>query len=149
MPILRETLKGMGKRKGLSVLTAIWQGTLLKNATNYKPKGKPIANANQASFNSGDGTLITGNQCPISKAQCERLLAFLNSGTTRTGTALSDTHHVANASISCMATSVGGVSGEGSGLVGSSSQSQVNTYLAFNPALMSDNHSNHFFSPSF
>ena len=49
----------------------------------------------------------------------------------------------------CMATSVGGVSGEGSGLVGSSSQSQVNTYLAFNPALMSDNHSNHFFSPSF
>ena len=115
----------------------------------YKPKGKPIANANQASFNFGDGALVTGNQCPISKAHCEKLLAFLNSRTTGTGIALGDTHHAANASISCMATGVGGVSGEGSGLVGSSSQSQVNTHPVFNPALMSSNHSNHFFNPSF
>nr|POF26680.1 hypothetical protein CFP56_36993 [Quercus suber] len=77
------------------------------------------------------------SQCPISKAQCEKLLAFLNSRTTRTGTALGDTHHAANASISCMATGAGGVSGEGSGLIGSSSQSQVNTYPVFNPTLMS------------
>nr|POE46526.1 hypothetical protein CFP56_32938 [Quercus suber] len=55
-----------------------------------------------------------------------------------TGTALGDAHHAANASISCMATGVGGISGEGSGLVGSSSQSQVNTYPAFNPTLMSE-----------
>ena len=115
----------------------------------YKPKGKPIANANQAIFNPGDGVLVTRNQCPISKEQCEKLLAFLNLGTTGTRTALGDTHHAANASISCMAAGVVGVSGEGSGLIGSSSQSQVNTYPAFNPALMSSNHSNHLFNPSF
>nr|POE46293.1 hypothetical protein CFP56_64934 [Quercus suber] len=80
--------------------------------------------------------MVAGNQCPISKAQCEKLLAFINSGTT--GTALGDAHHAANAGISCMATGVGGISGEGSGLVGSSSQSQVNTYPAFNPTLMSE-----------
>ena len=110
----------------------------------YKPKGKLIANANQATFNPGDGALVNGNQCPISKTQCEKLLAFLNSGTTGTGTTLGDTHHAANASISCMATGVEGVFGEGS-----SSQSQINTYPIFNPALMSGNHSNHFFNPSF
>ncbi|XP_023887752.2 uncharacterized protein LOC111999870 [Quercus suber] len=115
----------------------------------YKPKGKPIANANQASFNFGDGALVVGNQCPISKAQCEKLLAFLNSGTTGTGTALGDTHHAANTSISCMATSAGGVSGENSGSIGSSSQSQVNPYPVFNPTLMSGNHSNYFLHPSF
>ena len=76
-------------------------------------------------------------------------MAFLNSGTTGTGTALGDTHHATNASISCMATGVGGVSGEGFGLIGSSSQSQVNTFPVFNPALMSGNHSNHLFNPSF
>ena len=76
-------------------------------------------------------------------------MAFLNSGTTGTRTAFGDTHHVANASISCMATGVGGVSSEGSGLIGSSSQSQINTYPVFNLALMSGNHSNHFFNPSF
>ena len=110
----------------------------------YKPKGKLIANANQATFNPGDGALVSGNQCPISKTQCEKLLAFLNSGTTGTGTTLGDTHHAANASISCMATGVEGVSSEGS-----SSQSQINTYPIFNPALMSGNHSNYFFNPSF
>ena len=76
-------------------------------------------------------------------------MAFLNSGTTGTRTAFGDTHHVANASISCMATGVGGVSSEGFGLIGSSSQSQINTYPVFNLALMSGNHSNHFFNPSF
>ena len=34
----------------------------------YKPKGKPIANANQASFNPGDNALVTRNQCLISRA---------------------------------------------------------------------------------
>nr|POF27022.1 hypothetical protein CFP56_40387 [Quercus suber] len=103
----------------------------------YKPKGKPIANANQASFNSGDGVLTAGNQCPISKSQCEKLLAFLNSGTAGLETALGDPHHAANASISCMATGAGGVSGESSGLTGSSSQSKVNTSPVFNPTLIS------------
>nr|POE95795.1 hypothetical protein CFP56_39335 [Quercus suber] len=78
------------------------------------------------------------SQCPISRAQCEKLLAFLNSGTTGTGTALGDTHHAANASISCMATGAGGVSSENSRSIGSSSQSQVNPYPVFNPTLMSD-----------
>ena len=112
----------------------------------YKPKGKQIANANQVTFNPGDGGLVNGNQCPISKAQCEKLLAFLNSGNTGTGSNLGDTHHAANASISCMAAGVGGASGECSSV---NTYPPINTYPTFNSAFMSGNHSNQLFTPSF
>lgn len=62
----------------------------------YKPKGRSNANANQVSFNQATVTenySIGSVQCPISKAQCEQLLAFFN-----TGNSSSDTHHIANVS---------------------------------------------------
>ena len=68
----------------------------------YKPKGRSNANANQVSsqFSSNqdivvDNSSTTSTQCPISKAQCEHLLAFLS-----IGTSLGDGHHAANVSAS-------------------------------------------------
>ena len=49
----------------------------------YKPKGKNNASANQVSSYLSNGVenfTSGGNFCPISKTQCEQLLAFLNSG---------------------------------------------------------------------
>ena len=74
----------------------------------YMPKGKSTVNANQVSSNSSnvaENAPVATNQQPISKAQCEQLLAFL---TSRIG--LGDAHHAANVSTSCMATNVEGVS---------------------------------------
>ena len=50
----------------------------------YKHKGKPNFNANQVSYPQGQAVEVPSNasvQCPISKAQCEQLLALFNSGT--------------------------------------------------------------------
>ena len=74
----------------------------------YKPKGKSTINENQVSSNLGnvaENASVATNQHPISKAQCEQLLAFL---TSRIG--LGDAHHAANVNTSCMATDVEGVS---------------------------------------
>jgi len=65
----------------------------------YKPKGKAGANANvnQAFCNFVNGVeyaLVPSNQWPISKAQCEQLLAFLKSGA-----AVGDAHHATSVRI--------------------------------------------------
>ncbi|XP_057958718.1 uncharacterized protein LOC131151495 [Malania oleifera] len=44
----------------------------------YKPKGRP--SANQVIYNSRTAPENVSIQCPISKAQCEKLLTFLNVG---------------------------------------------------------------------
>ena len=44
----------------------------------YKPKRR--SSANQVTCNPGTATESGSVQCPISKAQCEQLLAFLNAG---------------------------------------------------------------------
>ena len=83
----------------------------------YKPKRKAV---NQVSCNSVNGTkmaLVPSNQCPISKVQCEQLLAFLNSGAT-----IGDAHHAASVSTYCIATGVEGAPGSISDLVGTSAQ---------------------------
>ena len=49
----------------------------------YEPKGKSNANANQVYSKpvaNAENFPVTVNQCPISKAQCEQLLAYLNTG---------------------------------------------------------------------
>ena len=64
----------------------------------YKHKGKPNSNANQVSYPQGQGVEVPSNasaQCPISKAQCEQLLALSNTGTDQGAN-----HHVATVSTS-------------------------------------------------
>nr|POF02755.1 hypothetical protein CFP56_25115 [Quercus suber] len=61
-------------------------------------------------------------------AQCEQLLAFLNSGAV-----VGDAHHAASVSTSCIATSGEGAFGSASDVVGTSVQINLN----FNLALMS------------
>ena len=53
---------------------------------------------------------MPSNQCPISKAQCEQLLAFLN-----LGAIVGDAYHAASVSTSCIATSGERASGSTSG----------------------------------
>ncbi|XP_075670230.1 uncharacterized protein LOC142640000 [Castanea sativa] len=70
----------------------------------YKHKGKPNFNANQVSYSQGQAVEVSSNtaaQCPISKAQCEQLLALFNSGADQ-GTS----HHVANVSTSAAVSSI-------------------------------------------
>nr|POF15863.1 hypothetical protein CFP56_17104 [Quercus suber] len=55
----------------------------------YKPKGR--SSANQVTCNPGIATNSGSVQCPISKAQCEQLLAFLNAGCNS-----GENHHAAN-----------------------------------------------------
>ncbi|KAF3973630.1 hypothetical protein CMV_002967 [Castanea mollissima] len=64
----------------------------------YKHKGKINASANQVTY--PQGAADASAQCPITKAQCEQLLAFFNSGTDQ-----GYNHHAASVSTS------GGVSG--------------------------------------
>ena len=71
---------------------------LLRYPPEYKHKGKPNANANQVSYPQGNVVEVPSNasaQCPISKAQCEQLLALFNSGADQ-----GDNHHVASVSTS-------------------------------------------------
>ncbi|XP_075651855.1 uncharacterized protein LOC142622291 [Castanea sativa] len=69
----------------------------------YKHKGKPNFNANQVSYSQGQAVEVPSNtaQCPITKAQCQQLLALFNSGTDQ-GTS----HHVANVSTSAAVSSM-------------------------------------------
>ena len=53
---------------------------------------------------------MPSNQCPISKAQCKQLLAFLN-----LGAIVGDAYHAASVSTSCIATSGERASGSTSG----------------------------------
>ncbi|KAF3973131.1 hypothetical protein CMV_003417 [Castanea mollissima] len=66
----------------------------------YKHKGKINASANQVTY--PQGAADASAQCPITKAQCEQLLAFFNSGLV---TDQGYNHHAASVSTS------GGVSG--------------------------------------
>ena len=71
---------------------------LLGYPPKYKHKGNPNANANQVSYPQGNVVEVPSNasaQCPISKAQCEQLLALFNSGADQ-----GDNHHVASVSTS-------------------------------------------------
>ena len=104
----------------------------------YKSKGKAGANTNvnQDSCNSVNGAehaLVPSNQWPISKAQCEQLLAFL-----KLGAAVGDAHHAASVSISCIAIRGEGASGSTSDVVGTFAQTNLN----FNLALMSSTNPN-------
>ena len=70
----------------------------------FKHKGKPNSNANQVSYPQGQAVEVPSNtsaQYPISKARCEQLLAFFNSGIDQ-GT----NHHVANVSTSVAVSSM-------------------------------------------
>ena len=99
----------------------------------YKPKGRSNANANQVSSNLSNGAenpSIASNQCPISKAQCEQLLAYL---TTRIGA--SDAHHVAIVRTSSLA-SVEGVPSDVLDVI----SSQPQTILSSCSTLMSGIH---------
>ena len=82
---------------------------------------------------------MPSNQCPISKAQCEQLLAFLN-----LGAIVSDAHHAASVSTSCIAIGGERASGSTSNVVGTSAQTNLN----FNSALMSGTNSNVPFVPT-
>nr|POE45566.1 hypothetical protein CFP56_39566 [Quercus suber] len=65
--------------------------------------------ANQVSFDQStvsECASISSNQCPISKSQCEQLLAYLSTGSV-------EIHHVANVS----SVGVDGFSGIASGVV--------------------------------
>ena len=57
----------------------------------YKPKGR--SSANQVTCNLGTATQSGSIQCPISEAQCEQLLAFLNAGCN-----FGENHHAINVS---------------------------------------------------
>ena len=88
----------------------------------YKSKGKSNANANQVSFDqsiASEGASISSNQCPISKAQCEQLLAFLNSGS-------GEAHHAANVSSIGVDGFLGMASSVAAGMASTSSQPQAN-----------------------
>ena len=82
---------------------------------------------------------MPSNQCPISKAQCLQLLAFLNSGAT-----VGDAHHAVSVSTSCIATSGEGASGSIFDVVGTFTQTNFN----FNSALMSSSNPNVPFVPT-
>nr|POF00866.1 hypothetical protein CFP56_47677 [Quercus suber] len=74
--------------------------------------------------------MVVTNQCPISKTQCEQLLAFLNSGSTNSGAGFGDASHAASVS-SCMYTGVEGLTGMASDVVGTSASPNLNTNAAF------------------
>ena len=79
----------------------------------YKPKGKSNASANQVSSYLSNGVenfTSGGNLCPISKTQCEQLLAFLNSGSGYASGG-NGSHHVANVRASSSMAGVEGHSG--------------------------------------
>ena len=104
----------------------------------YKPKRKAV---NQVSCNSVNGTemaLVPSNQCPISKVQCEQLLAFLNSGAT-----IGDAQSAASVSTYCIATGIEGASGSISDVVGTSAQANE-ANLNFNSTIMSGTNFNYF-----
>lgn len=87
-------------------------------------KGKSNANTNQVSSKpvaNVENFSVALNQCPISKAQCEQLLAFLN-----TGGNLGDGNHVATVSTVTTSTGVEGTSGVVSNVAFTSSQPQFN-----------------------
>ena len=79
----------------------------------YKPKGKSNASANQISSHLSNGVenfTSGGNLCPISKTQCEQLLAFLNSGS-GSASGGNGSHHVANVKASSSMAGMEGHSG--------------------------------------
>ena len=82
---------------------------------------------------------MPSNQCPISKAQCEQLFAFLNSGAI-----VSDAHHAASVSTSCIAIGGERAFGSASDVVGTLAQTNLN----FNSPLMSSTNSNIPFVPT-
>ena len=61
---------------------------------------------------------MPSNQCPISKAQCEQLLAFLN-----LGAIVGDAYHAASVSTSCIAIGGERASGSTSNVVGTDRKS--------------------------
>ena len=113
----------------------------------YKPKGKNNASANQVSSqlsNEAESFTSGRNLCPISKAQCEQLLAFLSSGSGYASRG-DGSHHVANVRAS---SSMAGVKGHYGGTFDVfSSQSQVNSSANLCTDLMSST-SNFPFSPN-
>ena len=129
----------MVRKRGLFAHIAICKGIQLINAINClvtllvtSLKGK--FGANQASCNSVNGAdkaIVVTNQCPISKTQCEQLLAFLNSGSTNSGASFGDASHVASVSSSCMYTGVEGLIGMASDVVGTFASPNLNTNAAF------------------
>ena len=135
----------MQRKTSLFAFTATCKGTQLRSATsctdilqvtNLKGKVGANANVNQASCNSVNGAeqaLMPSNQCSISKAQCEQLLAFLKSRA-----AVGDAHYAASVSISCIAIGGEGASGSISDVVGTFAQTNLN----FNLALMSGTNPN-------
>ena len=143
--------KGNGKKDKPFCIHCIMQGHTIEKCyklhgypPGYKPKGKAGSNANgnQASCNSVNGAeqaSVPSNQCPISKAECQQLLAFLNSGAV-----VGDAHHAASVSTSCIATSGEGAFGSASDVVGTSAQTNLN----FNSTLMSGTNPNVPFVPT-
>ena len=66
----------------------------------YKHKAKPNSNANQVSYPQGQGAETSSTasaQCPISRAQCEQLLALFNTASDQGAN-----HHVATVSTSAV-----------------------------------------------
>ena len=114
----------------------------------YKPKRKNNASANQVSShlcNGADNSASTSNLCPISKAQCEQLLAFLSSSS-RSVSGGDGSHHVANVRAY---SSVAGVEGHSGGTFEMfSSQSQINSLANPCSDLMSGTSSDFPFSPN-
>ena len=114
----------------------------------YKPKGKNNASANQVSSHLSNGAknFASGsNLCPISKAPCEQLLAFLSSGS-GSASGGDGSHHAANVRAS---SSVVGVEVHSGGTFDVfSSQSQVNFSANLCSNLMSGTSSNFPFSPN-
>ena len=113
----------------------------------YMPKRKNNATTNQVSSHLSSGAknpAIASNLCPISKAQCEQLLAFLSSGSGFASGA-NGTHHAANVGTSTVA----GGEGDSSGTFDVfSSQSQTNSLATACSALMSGTSYNFPFNPN-
>ena len=88
----------------------------------YKHKGKANATANQVSSNQSaisECASISSNQCPISKSQCEQLLAYLSTG----GREIHHATNVSNIGVDGFSSTAFGVV---VGVASTSSQSQAN-----------------------
>ncbi|XP_065634489.1 uncharacterized protein LOC136069658 [Quercus suber] len=120
--------KGNGKKKRPFCTHCNMQGHTIDKCyklhgypPGYKPKGKSGANqVSCSSVNGADKPMVATTQCPISKAQCEQLLAYLNSGNIYSGATLGDVSHVASVSSYCTFAGVEGMSNMTSDMVGTS-----------------------------
>ena len=103
-------IKGMERKRGHFALIAIFLGTPLRNVKIYmtihqdtSQKGRTMPLSSNLSSGAGN---TASNLCPISKTQCEQLLAFLS-----IGSRFSESHHAATvraSSVACVEGDPGG-----------------------------------------